>query len=176
VYSATAVCIVSLLHDMKITTLGRALASAPQYRRYRESHIDKEGRVIIDDQADHPESIRMVLESVKSQYPDKKIWCLYQPGSYLRTKAMFHEIQDALRLADFVYLSDIKGYPKEKSEGLNIRHLISEMKRTHPQTYYFDDTMDMSGLLSDRVASTDCVVVLGAEGLCQTILQSLFIN
>jgi UDP-N-acetylmuramate--alanine ligase len=117
--------------------------------------------------------INDVLLGIRQQFPGKKIWCLYQPGSYLRTKSLFADYQTALKNADFVYMTDIKGYPKEKSEGLNIRHLIAEMRRQHPQTYYFDDAMDMTGLLSDRVASTDCIVTLGVEGVCQTVTKPL---
>ena len=173
VYCATAVAVMSLLFDIKLEVINRGLANLPCFRRFMEPYTDKEGRIIIDDQADHPEIIESVLSSIRERFPDKKIWCLYQPGSYLRTKALYHEFQSALAIADFVYMTDILGYPKEKSEGLNIRHLISDMKRTHPQTYYFDDTTDMSGLLSDRVASTDCIVTLGVDGFCQEIITSL---
>ena len=114
-----------------------------------------------------------MLETVKKKYPDKKIWCLYQSGSFLRTKALFSELEEVLGLADFVYLADIKGYPKEKSEGLHIRHFVADMRRNHPQTYYFDETTDMTGLLRDRVPTSDCIVTLGVDGLCQAVVNPL---
>lgn len=173
VYSAAAVTIASLLMDMKMETLGESLKMLPQLRRCFERVADREGRIIIDDQSDYPMRIGKILRSIREIYPQKKIWCLYQPGSYLRTKALFNDFEKELSVADFVYLTDIKGYPREKSEGVNIRQLVAEMKRHHPQTYYFDDAMDMSGLLADRVASTDCIVTLGVEGLCQKITHPL---
>jgi UDP-N-acetylmuramate--alanine ligase len=173
VYAAAAVCIISMIMELRPEIVYRGLATLPQYSRFNDIKHGKEGRLLIDDQADHPAVIEDLLSTIRTQYPEKKIWCLYQPGSYLRTKALFSELEKALSIADFVYLADIKGYPKEKSEGLHIRHLIGEMKRTHPQTYYFDSASEMSHLLADRVASTDCIVSCGVEGVCQEILSSL---
>lgn len=172
-YAAVAVAVSSLLCDMRPETLGKGLATLPKLRRYLEIEIDREDRLIIDDKADHPETIRTVLETIRELYPDKKIWCLYEPGSYLRTKAFYNDIIQSLHLADFVYLTDIHGYPKEKSEGLNVRQLVADLKRIHTQTYYFDKTTDMSGLLDNRVARNDCIVTLGIEGLCQEITRPL---
>ncbi|HEY1074672.1 MAG TPA: cyanophycin synthetase [Patescibacteria group bacterium] len=172
-YAAAAVCVASLTVDMKPEVLGRGLLSAPKLKRYFEQHTDKEGRALIVDRADHPELIHSVLETVKALYPDKRIWCVYQPGSFLRTKALSDDLEQALKLADSVYLADITGYPREKSEGLHIRHFIAHMKATHPQTYYSDESVDIAQLLSDRVPSSDCIVVLGAETLIDHVLNHL---
>ncbi len=176
VYSATAVIVTSLVMEMKPETIGRGLLTAPLFRRYLETSIDREGRILIDDQADHPDMIRSVLQTIRSAYPDKRIWCLYQPGSFLRTKALMNELEEALSLADFIYMTDIKGYPREKSEGIHTRHVVADMKRRHHQTHYFDASTDMSGLLSDRVPSTDCIVTLGTLGVCQEIVAPLLHN
>lgn len=173
IYAAAAVCVASLTMDMKPEVLGRGLASAPKLKRYFEQHVDKDGRVVIVDRADHPEIIHSVLETVKSLHPDKRIWCVYQPGSFLRTKALADDLEQALKLADSVYLADITGYPKEKSEGLHIKHFISSMKASHPQTYYIDESTDITRLLADRVPSSDCIVVLGAEPLIHQVVSKL---
>ena len=160
---------------MKPAVLGQGLASVPKLRRYFEARTDHEGRLIIDDRADLPETIDTVFDTIKQRYPEKKIWCLYQPGSYLRTKARLTELKQVLQRADFLYLADIKGYPKEKSEGLNIRQLVSDLKRDHSQTYYFDSAMDMTVLLDHRVTSNDCILTLGIEGICQTVTEPLLV-
>ncbi len=176
IYNTSAVVVAAILMEIKIETICEALANLPLLKRYFECFYDKEGRLIIDDQADHPETIVSVLQTIKATYPSKKIWCLYQPGSYLRTKAMAGELREALSLADIVYIADIKGYPREKSEGLHIRQLIAEFKKNHPQTYYLDEIGPMTSLLSERVTSSDCIVTLGIEGKCQKIIHPLLAN
>lgn len=173
IYAAAAVGTLSLIHDMKVETLAKGLASVPQLARYLSQSRDKEGRLIIDDRADHPETIESVLVTIRHQNPGKRIWCVYQPGSYLRSKALAADFETALALADYVYIGNIKGYPREKSEGLHSRHIVANMKQRHPQTHYFDDTEQMRALLKERVPSTDIIVTLGASGVCQDITAGL---
>ncbi len=173
VYAAAATIITALYHDLKPDVIQRGLTSLPKLRRYFNEYTDSEGRLIVDDQADHPETIRYVLETIKRRYPDKKVWCLYEPGSYLRTRALSNELHEALELADTVYIADIHGYPKEKSEGFHARHLVSDMRRAHTQTFYIESKADMTNLLRDRVKSTDCIVSLGHEQLFFDVIEPL---
>lgn len=171
--AATAAAVAALSFEMKPEVLVRGLATLPQLKRYFEVKVDNQDRYIIDDQADHPETIAMVLQSIRDHYPVKRIWCLYQPGSYLRTKALLGDLIDSLSLADTVYIADIKGYPKEKSEGMHSRHVVAEMKRVHAQTYYIEDSTHIKNLINDRVARGDCIITLGADGVCQQAIAPL---
>ena len=64
------------------------------------------GVTIIDDYAHHPTEIEATLHAAKN-YPHKKIWCVFQPHTYTRTKALLPEFAKALTLADHVVLADI---------------------------------------------------------------------
>lgn len=173
VSSATAVIIASLLEDLSLETIQRGLKHVPKVRRYFETVIAKSGRVIIDDAADHPSTLEDVLLLVRERYPNKKIWCLYQSGSYMRSKALQSDFEASLSLADFVYIADIKGQPKEKSETLHARHLVASLRQIKPQTFYFNSASDTISLLDDRVATQDCIVALGVEGICQEVIAGL---
>jgi UDP-N-acetylmuramate--alanine ligase len=173
VSAATTAIIIALYQDISHEVISTALGKLPQLRRFCDTQMDQEGRIIVDDQGDHPELIQDTLESVRKRFPSKKIWCLYQAGSYLRMKVLFSEIGHALSKADFVYITSVSGYPREKTEGVDIRQLVTEMKHFHPQTYYFDENTDLSKLLSHRVTSTDCIVTLGVEGICQRTIAPL---
>lgn len=173
IYVAAATIITALYHELKPDVIQRGLTTLPRLKRYFNEFTDREGRLVIDDQSDHPETIGYVLETVKKKYPDKKIWCVYQPMSYLRTKALSSELQEKLQLADYIYIADIHGYPKEKSEGFHARHLVAEMRRSHNQTFYMDSAETMVSLLRDRVKSTDCIVGLGHEQLYYDVTRHL---
>ena len=64
------------------------------------------GVTIIDDYAHHPSEIRATLTAARN-YPHRKIWCVFQPHTYTRTKAFMDEFAQALSLADEVILADI---------------------------------------------------------------------
>lgn len=173
VSAAAMAIIIALTQEISQNYISQTLADIEPHKRMNEIKYDASGRMILDDQSDHPELIGDILRSIRLRYPSKKIWCLYQAGSYLRTKALYHELGQSLAFADFVYIAPIGGYHREKSEGVDIRQLVSDMKTFHPQTYYFDDPDSLSDLLSRRVTSTDCIVTLGIEGICQQTLLPL---
>lgn len=64
------------------------------------------GVTIIDDYAHHPQEIAATLSAAKN-YPHKKLWCVFQPHTYTRTKAFLDEFAQALSAADEVILADI---------------------------------------------------------------------
>ena len=64
------------------------------------------GVTIVDDYAHHPTEIRATLNAVANT-PHKKVWCVFQPHTYSRTKEHLEEFADALCLADHVILADI---------------------------------------------------------------------
>lgn len=173
VASAAAVAIFALEEGVSLGRVAAALTELPACARYFETNIDRAGRLIIDDCADHPSTIEDVLAAVKSIHPGKKIWCLYQSGSYMRSKTLQADFEDSLAAADFVYLADICGPPKEKSEGIHARHLVASLRARRPNTYYFESVDDMAALLDDRVAIQDCIVTLGVSGPCQAATARL---
>ena len=92
------------------------------------------GVTIIDDYAHHPTEIRATLAAA-SKYPHKKLWCVFQPHTYTRTKAFLDDFAEALSMADAVVLADIYA-AREKNTGdihsKDIQKLLieSEMKHT----------------------------------------------
>ncbi len=73
------------------------------------------GVTIVDDYAHHPTEIRATL-SATAHTSHKKVWCVFQPHTYSRTKELLHEFADALALADHVILADIYA-AREKDPG-----------------------------------------------------------
>lgn len=72
---------------------------------------------MIDDYAHHPTEIKATLTSAKN-YPHKKTWCIFQPHTYTRTKALLPEFAEALTLADHVVLANI--YAARETDTLGI--------------------------------------------------------
>ncbi len=73
------------------------------------------GVTIIDDYAHHPSEIRATLSAARN-YPHKKLWCVFQPHTYTRTKAFMDEFAKALSMADEVILADI--YAARETDNL----------------------------------------------------------
>lgn len=169
----TAVIVTSIHNNISLHTIDQAIKSLPHVSRYLDESSDKLGRVFIDDCADNPATIEDILLLVKQRFPDRKIWCLYQSGSFLRSKSLQSEYESVFEMADHLYLADIKGMPKEKSEGIHARHLVAHMRELKPQTYYIESAEETARLLAERIPSSDCIVTLGAPGVCQEITERI---
>ncbi|MEJ1517252.1 UDP-N-acetylmuramate--L-alanine ligase [Bacillus cereus] len=87
-------------------------------RRFNETVVGD--NVVIDDYAHHPTEIKATLQSIRLKYPNKKAVVLFQPHTYTRTKALFNEFVDSLEGFDTVFLADIFGSAREKTDSMGI--------------------------------------------------------
>ena len=92
-------------------------------RRF-EKKGELNGITIIDDYAHHPQEIAATLKAAHN-YPHKKLWCVFQPHTYTRTKAFLDEFAEALSAADAVVLADI--YAARETDLSTIRHVSSAL-------------------------------------------------
>ena len=89
--------------------------SGPHRRFEKKGEIG--GITIIDDYAHHPQEIHATLSAAKN-YPHKTLWCVFQPHTYTRTKALMDDFAKSLAEADEVVLADI--YPARETDNLGI--------------------------------------------------------
>ena len=76
------------------------------------------GVTVIDDYAHHPREIAATLEAARARFPDQRIWAVFQPHTYSRTKALLPDFAAALDGADRVALLDI--YPARETDDLGV--------------------------------------------------------
>ncbi|MBI3286883.1 MAG: UDP-N-acetylmuramate--L-alanine ligase [Chloroflexi bacterium] len=57
------------------------------------------GIAIVDDYAHHPSEIRATLAAARQRYPGRRLWALFQPHTFTRTKALLREFAQALASA-----------------------------------------------------------------------------
>ena len=75
------------------------------------------GVTIADDYAHHPQEISASLATALN-YPHQKLWVVFQPHTYTRTRAFLDEFAEALSMADEVILADI--YAARETDNLGI--------------------------------------------------------
>jgi UDP-N-acetylmuramate--alanine ligase len=73
----------------------------------------KDGTVVIDDYAHHPDELKASIKSVRDLYPGRKLSVIFQPHLYTRTRDFAPKFAEALSLADEVLLLDI--YPAREA-------------------------------------------------------------
>ena len=119
------------------------------------------GFTIIDDYAHHPTEINATLTAAK-EYPHKEVWCIFQPHTYTRTKALFHEFVDALTHADHVILADIYAARETDTLGMSSEMIAEELKKKGCDAYYFPSFEEIESFCLDRCQKGDVLITMGA--------------
>lgn len=124
----------------------------------RFEHIGEvNGCEIIDDYAHHPTEIRATLTGAKAM-DINKLWVVFQPHTYSRTKSLLDDFAEVLPLADRVIISDI--YPaREKYDGTI--HSCDLAAKIHGAVY-MNDMSAIERYLKENVKEGDMLITMGA--------------
>ncbi|MCR5128329.1 MAG: UDP-N-acetylmuramate--L-alanine ligase [Lachnospiraceae bacterium] len=135
-----------------------------------DRRFEKKGEIggvtILDDYAHHPTEIRATLTAAKN-YPHKKLWCVFQPHTYTRTKAFLEDFADALSLADAVILTDIYAAREQNTVGVTSRDLLARLEAKGGETHYFSYFDDIENFLLLNAQPGDVVLTMGAGDVVQ---------
>jgi UDP-N-acetylmuramate--alanine ligase len=119
------------------------------------------GFTVIDDYAHHPTEIRATLTSARN-YPHREIWCIFQPHTYTRTKAFFHEFAEALSLADHVILADIYAARETDTLGMSSEALAEEICKLGTDAYYLSSFEKIEKFVLEKCIHNDVLITMGA--------------
>lgn len=119
------------------------------------------GVTIIDDYAHHPTEIRTTLRAAH-QFPAKRIWCVFQPHTYSRTKALLDEFVDALTLADKVVLADIYAAREKDTLGVSSDLLREKLEEKGKEAWYFPTFDEIETFLLENCLPGDLLITMGA--------------
>ena len=65
------------------------------------------GVTVIDDYAHHPTEIRATLAATRTRFGERRLWAVWQPHTFSRTRALFDAFCAAFGDADLVMITDI---------------------------------------------------------------------
>ena len=119
------------------------------------------GAAVIDDYAHHPTEIRATLEAAKN-YPHNKIWCVFQPHTYTRTKALMNGFAESLSLADGVVLAPIYAARETDTLGISSDTLRQSIAHFGTDAYYLPSFGQIEDFLRRHVVKDDLVITMGA--------------
>lgn len=149
------------LLDIPFETIQSGILSFTGTQRRFQYKGERNGITIIDDYAHHPTEIRATLTSARN-YPHKDIWCIFQPHTYTRTKAFFHEFAEALSLADHVILADIYAARETDTLGMSSESLAEELKKLGTDAYYLPSFEAIEKFVLEKCIHNDLLITMGA--------------
>ena len=161
VSNALAAIAVSDLLGVSLDTMKKGLKEFTGTDRRFEYKGEMDGVTIIDDYAHHPTEINATLTAAK-YYPHRELWCVFQPHTYTRTKALFHEFVEALAHADHVVLSDIYAARETDNLGISSKDIADALKEKGCDAYYFSSFEDIQDFCVEKCQKGDLLITMGA--------------
>lgn len=161
VSNALASIAIADLLDIPLETTKTGLKSFIGTDRRFEYKGTMNGTIIVDDYAHHPTEIIATLKAAQN-YPHKDLWCVFQPHTYTRTKAFFHEFAEALSHAGHVVLADIYAARETDTLGISSADLAEEIKKLGADAHYFPSFDEIEDFLKTHCKNGDLLITMGA--------------
>lgn len=141
-----------------------ALAEFTGVKRRFEIKGEFHGAVIVDDYAHHPKAVRATLATARQAFKGR-IWCVFQPHLYSRTKYLLDEFTKAFVNADTLVLADIYAAREVDPGDISSQDLATKTQPFHPDVRYLGDFDAIVEHLSRHVRRGDLVITMGAGNI-----------
>lgn len=116
---------------------------------------------VVDDYAHHPSEIVATLNAARKNKCNS-IWCVFQPHTYTRTKALLAEFSKAFDNADSVIIADIYAAREVDNGEIHSRMLAEKLVDNGRNAVYFPDFDSIVNYLGRNVLPGDLILTMGA--------------
>ncbi len=161
VYNSLAAAAVCAELGISLDQVKKGLKHFTGTNRRFEKKGELGGVTIIDDYAHHPQEIRATLNTAK-HYPHKKLWVVFQPHTYTRTKAFLDEFADALSLADEVVLAEIYAARETDNLGISSADIVDRIEKKGVKAHYITSFDEIETFILENCIHGDLLITMGA--------------
>ncbi len=137
----------------------QALAEFTGTGRRFELRGEVHGISIFDDYAHHPTEIKATLSGARARFPQARIWAVWQPHTYSRTKTLFLDFARAFKDANEVIVTEVYA-AREPQEDFTSAEIVSAMP--HLSAHYIRTLSEVTKYLLEHLQPGDVVLVLSA--------------
>ena len=132
------------------------------WRRFEYKGKTKNGVLIYDDYAHHPTEIKATLKAVKEFLKNKKIWCVFQPHLFSRTKLLIKDFATSFGDTDCVIVADIYAAREKNDKKITGKKLADKIKKRNKNTIYIKSFDSIQKFLRTNAKKGDVVITMGA--------------
>jgi UDP-N-acetylmuramate--alanine ligase len=118
------------------------------------------GVVVVDDYAHHPTEIQATLRAARGRFPDRRIWAVWQPHTYSRTKQLQDAFASSFDGADEVIVLPIYAAREADTLGVQAADVVEAM--AYDRVRAAGSMEEAVGWLRSEVEPGDVVLTLGA--------------
>lgn len=119
---------------------------------------------VIDDYAHHPTEIRVTLNAAR-KFPHNKLWCIFQPHTYTRTKHLMKKFADSFHDADHVIITDIYAAREKDTGEIHSKDLADEANNISGNVIYMKEFADIAEYVAKNAEPGDMIMTVGAGSI-----------
>jgi UDP-N-acetylmuramate--alanine ligase len=137
------------------------------WRRSEIVKTTKNGNILMSDYGHHPNEIRPTLRAIREKYSDKKLFVVFQPHQYSRTRELLSEFATSFGDADSLIIPDIY-FSRDKQEDvewMTMGRLVTEVSAHQPNIIngeWLENTAKLIQEYDRENLNSSIILILGA--------------
>ena len=142
-------------YELSITEIIEAISKFSGVKRRLEYIGNYKDVKFYDDYGHHPTEMKATISALKNNTPGK-LFVIFQPHRFTRTRDNFEQLQESLGDADFAVVTDIYSAGEEPIPGISSKNFKGKNIK------YIKSLRSVPIYIKDNIASGDNVLTLGA--------------
>ncbi|RLD18320.1 MAG: UDP-N-acetylmuramate--L-alanine ligase [Caldiserica bacterium] len=161
ILNSIAASAVGIELDIPFSKIRKALKSFEGVDRRFEIKGKIDDIIIIDDYGHHPTEIRMVLKTVKEQWPERRIICVFQPHRFSRTLSLSFQFGRSFDGVSYLVLLPIYSAGEKPIPGVSSL-LIWENLPRGLRKRYVSNFKEAVNVILKEIQKGDILLTIGA--------------
>jgi UDP-N-acetylmuramate: L-alanyl-gamma-D-glutamyl-meso-diaminopimelate ligase len=132
---------------------------------------------VLDDFAHHPTAVRETLGALRTGYPDRRIWAVFEPRSASSCRRVFQDdFAAAFGAANEVVIAGVFRSTLPETERLSEERLVADLRTQGQRARYIREVDDIVRTIESEHKPGDIVVLMsngGFGGIHQKLLRAL---
>ncbi len=166
IYNALACIAICSYYGVDFKQIKSALEKFTGAKRRFEYKGTYNGITIVDDYAHHPSEVKATLEAAARQ-SHQSLWCIFQPHTYTRTKALLSEFSTAFESADKVIIIDIYAAREANTGQIHSKDLVKAVNEKTSNAVYAANFNEAAEMILNEASLGDLVLTMGAGDVYQ---------
>ena len=135
------------------------------------------GVTVLDDFAHHPTAVHETLAALRTGYPSRRVWAVFEPRSASSCRRVFQDdFARAFGAADEVVVAAVFRSSLPESERLSAEQLVTDLQARGQRARYIADIDEIIATIVRERRAGDVVVLMsngGFGGIHKKLLQAL---
>lgn len=175
VTNALVVVIVSELLGLPRPVVKQVLADFRGVARRFELVGRVNNITVLDDYAHHPTELQATIRTAGEIYPNHRIWHVFQPHQYHRTRLFLNEFADTFAPLERVIITDIylARDTAEEQRKVSAPDLVKKINQLGGQAQYLSTPGEIIKYLCRNILPGDVIITMGAGNIYQVAKEIL---